>query len=278
MTKYTYNDYYISIENERYIGSQLFAIVYLINILQKFNNTKRKIVFNKEDNLYYNTLFKGLFNILDNEKYNNIDFTKIEICEFDMLNLYNLTNIKLINNNSSSCYKLNTFKHIDSKMRKKVIELVYSNDDYMYLAYYKYRDLLEYFGNDYGDNEVAVIHILKDIDADIDYYNNALSIMKNKYNITNIAVISDDIQWTQIILNDINRNNYYKFYYVSINKKDDYETNFLLMSMFKNIIISVKKKCYFDSLWASYISNYKNKKIIVSSSILEIHKYITDII
>ena len=72
---------YISIENDKNIGRQLFNVAYLINVLQSNNNNsiKRKIVFNKDNNLYYETLFKGLFNILDNEKYNSIDFNKIDL-------------------------------------------------------------------------------------------------------------------------------------------------------------------------------------------------------
>jgi hypothetical protein len=117
-----------------------------------------------------------------------------------------------------------------------------------------------------------------DINIDKDYYNNALSIIKETSKVTNIAIITDDINWAKIILNDINYDNNYRFYYIPTGEKYDYEIDFLLMTMFKNIIVSSKKDCYTDSLWASYISYYENKKVIVPSSVREIHKYITDII
>ena len=276
---------YISIENDKNIGRQLFNLAYLINVLQSNNNNsiKRKIVFNKHNNLYYETLFKGLFNILDNEKYNSIDFNKIDIEDIDDIDKVNYStssNIELYNKNLDKLSKLHTFKDIDSSLRNKIIELVYSNEDLMYAAYYKYRDMLNYFGIYTKDDDVAMMHIMKDTDINIDkdYYNNALSIIKETSKVTNIAIITDDINWAKIILNDINYDNNYRFYYIPTGEKYDYEIDFLLMTMFKNIIVSSKKDCYADSLWASYISYYENKKVIVPSSVREIHKYITDII
>ena len=276
---------YISIENDKNIGRQLFNVAYLINVLQSNNNNsiKRKIVFNKDNNLYYETLFKGLFNILDNEKYNSIDFNKIDIEDIDDIDKVNYStssNIELYNKNLDKLSKLHTFKDINSSLRNKIIELVYSNEDFMYAAYYKYRDMLNYFGIYTKDDDVAMMHIMKDTDINIDkdYYNNALSIIKETIKVTNIAIITDDINWAKIILNDINYDNNYRFYYIPTDEKYDYEIDFLLMTMFKNIIVSSKKDCYADSLWASYISYYENKKVIVPSSVREIHKYITDII
>ena len=276
---------YISIENDKNIGRQLFNLAYLINVLQSNNNNsiKRKIVFNKDNNLYYETLFKGLFNILDNEKYNSIDFNKIDIEDIDDIDKVNYStssNIEIYNKNLDKLSKLHTFKDIDSSLRNKIIELVYSNEDLMYAAYYKYRDMLNYFGIYTKDDDVAMMHIMKDTDINIDkdYYNNALSIIKETIKVTNIAIITDDINWAKIILNDINYDNNYRFYYIPTGEKYDYEIDFLLMTMFKNIIVSSKKDCYTDSLWASYISYYENKKVIVPSSVREIHKYITDII
>jgi len=265
---------YITIENDESIGRQLFNLAYLINILKTKNNRyiKRKIVFNKDNKLYYDTLFKGLFNILDDEKYRSINFETLDTMDTS-------ENIKVSNASNASNDKLYTFKNIDDSLRTKVIELVYSNEDLMYAAYYKYRDVLNYFVNNTNDDDVAVMHIMKDCDAN--YYNDALSLMNDVYKVTNIAVVTDDINWAKIALCDINRDGNYSFYYITSDEKYSYEINFILMSMFKNFIITDKKECAADSLWASYISYYDNKKIVVSSSISDfqnIHKYITDII
>jgi hypothetical protein len=280
MNKSLRQSLYITIENDESIGRQLFNLAYLINILKTKNNSyiKRKIVFNKDNKLYYDTLFKGLFNILDDEKYRSINFETLDTTD-TMDTSKNIKASKASNASNASDDKLYTFKNIDDVLRTKVIELVYSNEDLMYAAYYKYRDVLNYFGNNTSDDDVAVMHIMKDCDTN--YYNDALSLMNDAYKVTNIAVVTDDINWAKIALGDINRYGNYSFYYITSDEKYSYEINFILMSMFKNFIITDKKECAADSLWASYISYYDNKKIVVSSSISDfqnIHKYITDII
>jgi hypothetical protein len=280
MNKSLRQSLYITIDNDESVGRQLFNLAYLINILKTKNNKhiKRKIVFNKGDKLYYDTLFKGLFNILDDEKYRDINFETLDIIDA-MVSADTSKNIKVSNVSNASDDKLYTFKNIDDALRTKVIELVYSNEDLMYAAYYKYRDVLNYFGNNTNDDDVAVMHIMKDCDTN--YYNDALSLMNDAYKVTNIAVVTDDINWAKIALGDINRGGNYSFYYITSDEKYSYEINFILMSMFKNFILTDKKECVADSLWASYISYYDNKKIVVSSSISDfqnIHKYITDII
>jgi len=291
MKNSVHNKCYISIDNDKKIGNQLFKIAYLINILKSKNNKyiKRKIVFNEDNNIYYKSLFKGLFNILDNNKYKNIKFHKIDIDDIDNINDIDIINyveplnieINYDNKTSSTdkktSSKIYTYANIDENIKKKITELLYSNEDLMYSAYYKYRDMLNYFGNNTQDDDVAIIHILKNNDG-FDYYNNALTIMKEQYKIKNIAVMTDDINWAKIILNDINISNDYNFYYITNEGKYTYEINFILMSMFKNTIITNKIEYCSDSLWSSYISFYNDKKIIVSSNILEIHKYITDIV
>ena len=267
---------YISIENNENIGCQLFNIAFLINILNKSKekNINRKIVFRKGNKIYKDTLFDGLFNILEDDKYDKIVFQRKSINDIDIEDIcYSVENIEICDTSSNN--KAKTFTYIDDFIKDKIIKLVYSNENLMYSAYYKYRYILDFFGNNTTDDDIVLLHILKDTDIDYDYYFNALSIMEEK-NINKIAVITDDIGWAKIILTDINESSIYTFYYLDSNEKYSYETNFILMSMFKNIIISNKKEDM-DSIWASYISYYDNKNIIsVDKNV--IHKYITDII
>jgi glutathione peroxidase len=73
------------------IGRQLFNLAYLIHILKTKNSEhfKRKIVFNKANKLYYDSLFKGLFNILDTEKFKSIHFESIDIDSLDNADIVN---------------------------------------------------------------------------------------------------------------------------------------------------------------------------------------------
>lgn len=132
----------------------------------------------------------------------------------------------------------------------------------MYQAYYMYRDILAFFGENTKDEDIAALHILKADSKDYDYYYNALSIMNN-LKINNIAVITDDIEWAKTVLNDINDINdtsTYTLYYVDNAEKNNYEIRFILMSMFKNLIVS--NNAYdMDSMWASYLSYYDNKRL-----------------
>jgi hypothetical protein len=270
---------YISIENNENIGCQLFNIAYLINILNKSNrnNIKRKIVFRKGNNIYSDSIFKGLFTVLEDDKYDKIGFEKMSINDIDIERLYSTTkNIEICETDTKNIAM--TFKYIDESVKRRIAELVYSNEDLMYSAYYMYRDTLAFFGENTRDDDVAALHILKAEDKDYDYYYNALSIMNN-LKIKNIAVITDDIEWAKTILNDINDINdtsIYTLYYVGNAEKNNYETRFILMSMFKNIIIS-NNPADMDSLWASYLSYYDNKKVITADKNI-IHKYITDIL
>ena len=116
---------YISIDNDKQIGNQLFNLAYLINILKSKNNKyiKRKIVFNKDNNLYYNTLFKGLFNILDNNKYSNIIFHRIDIDDInsinDIINNIEPINIEINHKTSNNIY---TYSNICENIRNKIID------------------------------------------------------------------------------------------------------------------------------------------------------------
>jgi len=276
---------YISIENNENIGCQLFNIAYLINILNKSkkNNIKRKIVFRKGNHIYSDSLFKGLFTILDDDKYDKIGFDKLSINDIDIDNdieslCSSTKNIEICDTSTNTRNVATTFNYIDKYIKKKILELVYSNEDLMYQAYYMYRDILAFFGENTKDEDIAALHILKADSKDYDYYYNALSIMNN-LKINNIAVITDDIEWAKTVLNDINDINdtsTYTLYYVDNAEKNNYEIRFILMSMFKNLIVS--NNAYdMDSLWASYLSYYDNKKVISIDKNI-IHKYITDIL
>ena len=133
-----------------------------------------------------------------------------------------------------------------------MLNIVYNNEDVMYPAYYKYRDILDNFSDKTLDDEMVSLHISKKDLIDIDYYKNSLENMNKKY----VVIFTDDIYWfSNNILDKININSKYNIYYVIENDKS---IEFVLMSMFKNHII--EQTSY--SLWASYISYYDNKVVL----------------
>jgi hypothetical protein len=267
---------YTSIEVSGGLGNQLFQLAYIISFLRlsKKNRIKRKLVF-KEGNAskdvyrktHWNTLFQGLFRVVNASDFEKIPFNTFNNEEIAHKYIEPASNVRdnvLFNGN------FQTFEYIDDSLRDKMVNIIYSNEDIMYPAYYKYRDILDYFGSDTKDNDMVSLHIRRGdylslsnyyYNLEMNYYKEAMQIANKK----NVVVFSDDIEWCINNFNDyVNRDGAYNVYFVSekiykdteVRIKDDIEL--ILMSMFKNNIIA--NSCF--SLWASFISYYKNKIVI----------------
>lgn len=262
------NNLYTSVEILGGLGNQLFQLAYMIYFLRlsKKQKIKRKLIFKQEDNVttataighYWNTIFKGLFRVIASEDYKNIPF-HIYHADLDNNHKYPEPPYKANNEHVFLKGKYQTFTYIDDMLRDKMINIVYSNEDIMYSAYYKYRDILNYFGDNTKDNDMVSLHIRRKDTGyilDMSYHEEALRIANKK----NVVVFSDDIEWC---ISNFNENKY-NIYYISdkIFKEEELnskaEIEFILMSMFKNNIIA---NSYF-SLWASFISYYKTKIVI----------------
>jgi hypothetical protein len=267
---------YTSIEVSGGLGSQLFQLAYIISFLRlsKKNRIKRKLVF-KEGNAskdvyrktHWNTLFQGLFRVVNASDFEKIPFNSLYIEVIPHKYIEPKADIK---DNVFFDGKYQTFKYIDDSLREKMTNIIYSNEDIMYPAYYKYRDILDYFGSDTKDNDMVSLHIRRgdylslsnyNYNLEMNYYKEALQIANKK----NVVVFSDDIEWCINYFNDyVNRDGAYNVYFVSekiyneteVRIKDDIEL--ILMSMFQNNIIA--NSCF--SLWASFISFYKNKIVV----------------
>jgi hypothetical protein len=276
------NSLYTSIDITGDLGNQLFQIAYIIHFLRlsKKNKIKRKLVFKYYDNeidnkvnspllrrYYWNTLFKGLFRVLNTNEYNNIP---IPIIHDEIVSHKYTEPPSEVKYNILFKGNYQTFKYIDDTLREKLISIVYSNEDIMYSAYYKYRDILNYFGNNTKDDDMVSLHIrrtenlsdsINNYNLEMNYYKEAMLIANKK----NVVIFSDDIEWCINNFNVYaNKEGLYNVYFISdkIFKENELyikiDIEFILMSMFKNNIIA---NSYF-SLWASFISYYKTKIII----------------
>lgn len=263
------------------LGNQLFQLAYMIYFLRlsKTQRIKRRLIF-KGGNPYWNTMFKGLFRVISDDIYTSIPFTKYhEAAEAAEEPPYMSKEHVLLKG------KYQTFKYIDDSLRDKMVNIVYSNEDIMYPAYYKYREILDYFGKDTKDDEMVSLHIRRKTDATrpllMRYYKEALRLANKK----KIVVFSDDIAWCINNLRDcLNSDDNggvgvdgccYNIYYVK--DVSDPEVEFITMSMFQHNIIADSD----FSLWASFISYYTTKTVIAPKheySAELYHKYITHII
>lgn len=269
------------------LGNQLFQLAYVIYFLRlsKTQKIKRKLIF-KGDNPYWNTMFKGLFRVITDDIYNSISFTKYHEAAAEATDAHTYREPPYMSREHVLLKgKYQTFKYIDDSLRDKMVNIVYSNEDIMYPAYYKYREILDYFGKDTKDDEMVSLHIRRKTDATrpllMRYYKEALRLANKK----KIVVFSDDIAWCINNLRDCLNSDEnggigvdgcgYNIYYVK--DVSNPEVEFITMSMFQNNIIA---DSYF-SLWASFISYYTTKLVIAPKhehSDALYHKYITHII
>lgn len=266
---------YTSIEIVGGLGNQLSQIAFILHFL-KFSKQKgkaRNLVFKYEDNLenkfrlprktFWNTLFKDQFNVMQEHDFKQITFDqehkqgthhKFETLPYD-------TNKNII-------FKgyFQSFKYIDDDIREQMINYIYSNEDLMYKAYDKYNEIKRYFGDDTQDDDMISVHIRRTDycwDAQyhynlyLDYYREALQLANKKY----IVVFSDDIEWCR---NNIAKNlyQYEGIYFVDNKSTHSVELDFMLLTMFQHNIIANST----FSLWASYLSSYKNKIVIAPKS------------
>jgi len=304
------NNLYTTVDISGGLGSQLFQLAFAIYFLRlsKKQKIKRRLVFKEEtssENTYFNTIFKGLFRVIPEDDYNKIAFNS-----YHLLDTVQAPHRATLHKYIEPPYKarehivLNgyykTFKYFGDALREKMINIVYSNEDIMYSAYYKYRGILDYFGDNTKDDDMVSLHIRRgdylslenyNYNLDMSYYKDALGIVKRK----NVVIFSDDIEWCINYFNDYaNRDGEYNIYYVSSKIFSDEELasgttsiaaiEFVLMSMYKHNIIA---NSYF-SLWASFISYYKKKIVVAPKRWYSCdgckeydelyHKYITHII
>lgn len=237
---------YITININGTIGEQLFQISNLLSIKYKKKDVNKvKIILNKNDNNKLNNMFNNVFKFYE---YN----------EYGFVNIDNIGEIgdASINNVAIKNYK----KVFDDDIKNKILDIAYNNEDMMYEAYYKYRDILKYFGDDTTDDDMISLDYQC---CNEEYYKTALNTIDKK-NIVIFGNIGND--------NDNNKKLFeaHNCYYIddiidkcdTCNNMDD-GVRLILMSMFKHNIISSS----LESLWASYISYYENKIVIAPNEI-----------
>lgn len=227
------------------LGEQLFQIANVFKFVKESrkNKIRRKVVFKKTENRYWDTIFNGIFKIYDEGVYNNIDFLELH----DNLESYydNKSHIKLTN-----CCNI-----FDENIKERMVRIIYNDEDLMYGAYYKYRNILDHFGEDTNDNDM--ISIEYDNNLDNEYYINGVE----HVGIKNLVIFCKNKDECKTVFT----RGKYNIYYV---ENMDAEEEIILFSMFKNNIISGSM----NNLWACYISHYDNK-IVVAPEIMKDNGY-----
>ncbi len=141
-----------------------------------------------------------------------------------------------------------TYKKIDDDILEMMREFIYSNEEYMYMAYNLYNNIKKHF-NDCSDEDLTSIYYDDTNDKNINYYKKSIIIM-NKKNIVIISPNSNNLDYL-----------FDKEYNVYNIWHDNEYVRFILLSFIKHNIIQYSNP--YLSLWASYISKYDSIKNVV---------------
>jgi hypothetical protein len=239
---------FVSVQLSEGLGKQLFQIATLLQ-LQK----DRTIVLPYDENNKA-PFFQDKFYVLPDFDYRQISFTQFM---YDTEATEATANIQQSNHHLMLKGTFQTFKNISDDIRKKMIELVYSNEDLMYEAYEKYNAIKRYFGEHTTDNDIICVHIKRNVVADkntlyLDYYKKALHMANKKY----VVIFSDDIEWCK---KNVAKNLYQYDNIYFVDNLYPHELEFIMMSMFQHHVIANSA----FSLWASFISSYDNENQII---------------
>lgn len=225
------------------IGKQLFQIATVLNYAKKHH--KNPVFYNNLNALVTDSLDVLPDDVLKKRRFRNH--------EERIQNAY--SEIPGYNGDVMLIGYFQAFQNVSKNTIKKMQELIYNDEFYMYDAYNEYNKIKNYFGSDEDDDYVAV-HVRRRGSRehgklDLQYYRSAYEVVtesgkKKKH----VVVFSDDIEWCKDnfqISDDA--------YYVDIQHAC---VEFILMSFIKNNIIA--NSCY--SWWATFISNYSDKVVI----------------
>lgn len=242
---------YVSCDIWGNLGEQLFQISATLNYAWKYGKIP---IFQKKNQEYYywNTLFSEKLNVIDIDEFEKINFTNI-ISSND-----NFQELPFMHGNVMLNGIFQSYKYFSKRTLNKMIELIYSNEDYMYKAYDNYNEIKKYFGY-IGDNDMVSMCIMRNNRSYIElinyrldetYYHKAYEYCCNKANKKlNIVIFTDDVSWCS---NNLKFDN---VFYVTI---PNLCINFILLSFFQHNIISNS----LFGLYATYISSFEDKIIV----------------
>ena len=108
---------------------------------------------------------------------------KKKFYEYNEYGFVDIDNIDEIGDASINNVAIKNYKKVfDDDIKKKILDIAYNNEDMMYSAYYKYRDILKYFGDDTTDDDMISLDYQC---CNEEYYKTAL----NKIDKKNIVVL-----------------------------------------------------------------------------------------
>lgn len=241
------------------IGNQLFQIASVLDYSYRTNKipiflnvVNLSNAHNYERKTQWNTLFNNKLNVIDKERFSKIIFRRYHEQKEVTYNP-----IPLMNGNICLTGYYQAYQYISDNTKELMKLLIYSNDNYLKIAYDMYDKIKKYY-NDSSDDNYVSIHVRRGDYLKVSEFHTVLNetYYKNAYNKVcengkkHIVVFSDEIEWCKLhfkIADDM--------YYVDIN---DCCIELILMSLFQHNIIANST----FSWWATFISHHQNKIVV----------------
>lgn len=235
------------------LGNQLFQIAIVIeyaknnNKIPIFKEKNKEDIVKEHEKTPFSSFLKDNLLVIDYDIYFHNEYQEKEEYKKTIIPYYD-GNL-LIKGYYQSSYNLS------EETRFFMNRLLYSNKNYLENAVNILNNIKKKF-QDYNHDNYCFIHIRRgdflefSFIPNLDYYENAVNIIGRD---KKLIIFSDDIKWCQenIRINDKQ---------LFINNQSDCYIELILMSLFKNGIVSPGSSF---SYWAAYLG-YNEKKIIVS--------------
>jgi len=237
-------------------GNQLFQIAMVLeyaknnNKIPIFKEKKENEIDKKHEKTPFSSFLKDTLLLTDDDIFFHNEHNEQRDDEYKKTIIPNYDGNLLIKGYYQSPY------NISDDIKIIMNRLLYSNKKYLYNAVNIYNNIKKHFNDDNDDN-YCFIHFRRgdflgyNFITNMQYYENALTILGND---KKLIIFSDDIKWCN---ENVRLNNNQLF--IS-NNEDDCYIELILMSLFKNGIVSPGSSF---SYWAGFLG-YNNKKIVVS--------------
>lgn len=228
-----------------YFEDELFKIAAVFYYASKY---KKSPVFHLNNN---RNMYKNLLNTMCKEEYENLNFTIVEEKNDNYTEFEDIDGNVFLEGNYTS------LKYFTSFVKNRMVNIIYSYEDYMFDAYTYYENIKSFFADldnvEITDDDMISIYInIDNYKLDVETITKLLANAREN-NKKYVAIFSNDISMCEEFIKD----DYVYFVKTNIKYNID-EFQFVILSFFKNNIIYNSKY----SLYASLISSFKDKLII----------------
>jgi hypothetical protein len=234
------------------LEDELFKITAVFYYASKY---KKNPVFYLE---YNRNMYNYMLNTMSKSEYDNLNFTIVKENNND-----SYTEFEDIEGNVFLEGNFTSLNYFTSHVKNKMVNIIYSYEDYMFDAYTYYENIKTFFAKldkvEIADDDMISIYVNIDNYKLLEYKKEVETITRflakaRENNKKYVALFSNDIKWCKEFIKD----DYVYFVETHNDKYNPEEYQFIILSFFKNNILYNHNY----SLYASLINSFKEKLLI----------------